>query len=153
MEVEDHPLDHGDFERTIPKKGSTAAERSCCGTPEDASGAEATLRKGELKFILAGDELQGGWVLVRMKRDGSACNNWLLIKHRDTWAREGDGDVILKRTGRYLGSMKQIAAGKGRRPSPFMLARRKTSAKPIWHADKNAGVASSSPAHARRPGT
>ena len=39
--------------------------------------------------MLAGDKLQGGWVLVRMKhdRDGGKRNNWLLIKHKDEWAK------------------------------------------------------------------
>ncbi len=71
VEVEDHPLDYGDFEGTIPKgeygggtvmlwdRGFWAAE----GDPVKA------LRKGELKFTLAGEKLQGSWVIVRLRHD------------------------------------------------------------------------------------
>src|SRR5664280_2789945 len=55
------------------------------------------LKRGELKFSLEGERLKGGWVLVRMKNDrsGGKHTNWLLIKHRDDDARDGDGDALL----------------------------------------------------------
>ena len=58
--------------------------------PEGTKDVDAALRKGELKFTLAGEKLQGSFVLVRMKhdRDRGKRNNWLLIKHRDEFARE-----------------------------------------------------------------
>src|SRR5438034_11420230 len=43
----------------------------------------AALKKGELKFRLAGKKLEGSWVLVRTGRRGEARAPWLLIKHRD----------------------------------------------------------------------
>src|SRR6195256_3744552 len=73
VEVEDHPLDYGDFEGTIPKGqygGGTVQlwDRGLWGPPGNKTPAEA-LRAGELKFSLEGTHLQGGWVLVRMKQD------------------------------------------------------------------------------------
>lgn len=130
VEVEDHPLDYGDFEGTIPKGeygGGTVMvwDRGYWAPADDTPIAES-LRKGELKFAIAGSKLQGSFVLVRMKRDrnGGARNNWLLIKHDDEWAKAGDGEGVLKQdrsvaSGRTLN---QIAAGKGDAPAPFMLA-------------------------------
>src|SRR5476649_2584350 len=76
------------------------------------------LKRGDLKFTLAGERLAGSWVLVRMKwdRTGGKRTNWLLIKHRDAEAKEGAGDAILKdpksiASGRTL---KEIELGKGR---------------------------------------
>ena len=95
VEVEDHPLDYGDFEGTIPQGeyggGTVMLWDRGFWLPEGTDDVNAALRKGELKFVLAGDKLQGGWVLVRLKndRDGSGKrNNWLLIKHKDEWSTE-----------------------------------------------------------------
>jgi bifunctional non-homologous end joining protein LigD len=65
-------------------------------------------------------------VLVRMKHDRKhgKRNNWLLIKHRDDYASEGEGAAILA-DDRSVASGRTIAAiatGKGRGPKPFMLA-------------------------------
>ena len=72
VEVEDHPLDYGDFEGTIPKGeygGGTVMlwDRGFWMPDEETKDVDAALRKGELKFTLAGDKLKGSWVLVRMK--------------------------------------------------------------------------------------
>jgi bifunctional non-homologous end joining protein LigD len=151
VEVEDHPLDYGDFEGTIPKGqyggGTVMLWDRGFWVPEDGKSAEQSLSDGELKFLLAGDKLQGGWVLVRMKRDrdGGSRNNWLLIKHKDEGAHPGDKDKLLDNdhsvaSGR---SMEEIAAGKGRGPKPFMLVRRKVKPDAIWHSDKSDGGAAS----------
>jgi len=125
VEVEDHPLDYGDFEGTIPKGqygGGTVQlwDRGYWipeGDPYDG------LKRGDLKFSLEGARLHGGWVLVRMKHDrkGGKRTNWLLIKHRDAAAREGDGDALLTdptsiASGRGLDA---ISAGKGKSPTSF----------------------------------
>src|SRR6188508_1474847 len=82
VEVEDHPLDYGDFEGTIPQGqygGGTVQlwDRGYWQPVGDLS-AEEQLRKGELKFLLAGERLQGSWVIVRMKHDrnGGKRTNW-----------------------------------------------------------------------------
>jgi DNA polymerase Ligase (LigD) len=99
--VEDHPLDYGDFEGTIPKGqyGGGTVQLWDRGTwkPEGNKSPEAALADGELKFMLDGKRLRGSWVLVRMKNDrtGGTRANWLLIKHHDDAARDGGGDAIL----------------------------------------------------------
>jgi bifunctional non-homologous end joining protein LigD len=148
VEVEDHPLDYGDFEGTIPKGqygGGTVQlwdrgywEPDGDRTPEDA------LASGDFKFVLDGERLHGGWVLVRMKhdRDGGKRTNWLLIKHRDEYARDGNGEAVLAED-RSVASgrpMAAIAAGKGRGPKPFVMAVARADADAVW--DSNRGLAS-----------
>jgi bifunctional non-homologous end joining protein LigD len=142
VEVEDHPLDYGDFEGTIPK------DQYGGGTVQlwdrgywDSDDPESGFKKGDLKFTLDGKKLHGSWVLVRMRhdRDGAKRTNWLLIKHRDEYAREGEGESILDQdksaaSGR---TMEQIAAGKGRAPTPFMTAKsRRINADAVWHSNR-----------------
>ena len=143
VEVEDHPLDYGDFEGTIPKGqygGGTVLlwDRGYWLSNDPEKG----LKKGDLKFALEGEKIHGEWVLVRMKNDrnGGKRTNWLLIKHRDEYAREGKKNDILDQeksvaSGR---SMDQIAAGKGKQPTPFMV-RKANAANAVW--DSNKGLA------------
>jgi bifunctional non-homologous end joining protein LigD len=156
VEVEDHPLDYGDFEGTIPagEYGGGTVQLWDRGywTPEGSKSAQDALRSGDLKFTLDGKHLHGSWVLVRMKNDrtGSKRTNWLLIKHRDANARTDHSAALLAHdcsvaSGR---SMVQIAAGKGRGPAPFMLSSR-ASARPdaVWNS-AGAGRAPLEPAAA-----
>ncbi len=145
VEVEDHPLDYGDFEGTIPKGeyggGTVMVWDRGFWTPEGSTDVDAALRQGELKFTLAGEKLQGSWVLVRIKhnRDGSQRNNWLLIKHRDDYAKEDDVTEH-DRSAASGRSLDDIAAGKGRGPKPFMaMGKKATAAKAVWHSHKAAG--------------
>jgi bifunctional non-homologous end joining protein LigD len=145
VEVEDHPLDYGDFEGTIPKGqyggGTVMLWDRGYWIPEGGSSPEAALASGDLKFALEGRKLRGSWVLVRMKGDrfGGKRTNWLLIKHRDQFARPGEGESILAEdrsvaSGR---SLEAIAAGKGPAPKPFMLSGRKAAkADAVWHSDR-----------------
>jgi bifunctional non-homologous end joining protein LigD len=152
VEVEDHPLDYGDFEGTIPKGqyGGGTVQLWDRGYWAPEGSAEDMLRKGDLKFVLEGKRLHGSWVLVRMRNDkfGRGRTNWLLIKHHDAHAKAGDHDALLAddksvASGR---SMEQIAAGKGRKPKPFMLAKRAPfAADAVWQSNKEA-----SPPPARR---
>src|SRR6202035_4825453 len=94
-----------------------------------------------------GQRLHGSWVLVRMKdRSGRKKNNWLLIKHRDEFAREGDGDALL-REDRSVASgrpMASIAAGKGRGPRPFMTKSSRSAAPDsVWESNDGRQVRSS----------
>ncbi|MBR1191988.1 DNA ligase D [Bradyrhizobium sp. AUGA SZCCT0160] len=142
VEVEDHPLDYGDFEGTIPddQYGGGTVQLWDRGYWE-SDDPDRGFKKGDLKFNLHGEKLHGSWVLVRMKGDryGGKRTNWLLIKHRDEFVREGDANDILDEdksvaSGR---SMDQIANGKGRAPKPFMLARGgKAQADAVWHSNR-----------------
>jgi bifunctional non-homologous end joining protein LigD len=141
VEVEDHPLDYGDFEGTIPddQYGGGTVMLWDRGTWE-SDDPERGFRKGDLKFTLHGDKLHGSWVLVRMKGDryGGKRTNWLLIKHRDEFAKEGEANDILEED-RSVASgrtMAQIAQGKGKAPKPFMLAKGKTKADAVWHSNR-----------------
>lgn len=148
VEVEDHPLDYGDSEGTIPKGqyggGSVQLWDRGYWLPEERDSA-AALSKGELKFVVEGERLHGGWVLVRIRnrRMVEKKNNWLLIKHRDKIAREDDGGALLA-ADRSVASgrkMADIAAGKGRSPKPFILAtRHKTSPDAIWNSDRGSAA-------------
>ncbi len=153
VEVEDHPLDYGDFEGTIPSGeyggGTVQLWDRGYWAPEGGQSPEQALKSGDLKFTLEGDRLHGSWVLVRMKNDRYGGNgkrtNWLLIKHRDEFARPGEHDEILAED-RSVASgrpMAMIEAGKGRAPKPFMLAKKagKTKADAVWHSNKDASEA------------
>jgi bifunctional non-homologous end joining protein LigD len=148
VEVEDHPLDYGDFEGTIPKGqyGGGTVQLWDRGYWE-SDDAEKGFRKGDLKFTLHGDKLHGSWVLVRMRhdRDGGKRTNWLLIKHRDEYAREGNANNILDadRSVASERSMDQIAAGKGKAPKPFMTAKSgRGKADAVWHSNRSDDVIS-----------
>lgn len=139
VEVEDHPLDYGDFEGTIPEGqyGGGTVMLWDRGTWE-SDDPEAGFKKGDLKFTLHGEKLHGSWVLVRMRHDrsGGKRTNWLLIKHRDEYANE-DEDILAEDKSVASGrAMDQIAGGKGRAPKPFMLAKGKGKADAVWQSNR-----------------
>ncbi len=141
VEVEDHPLDYGDFEGTIPKGeyggGTVQLWDRGYWSPEGGKSPQEAFDSGDLKFTLDGTRLNGSWVLVRMRGDryGGKRTNWLLIKHRDASAKPGDADELLREdrsvaSGRTL---EAIADGIGKRPKPFMLATSKAArADAVW---------------------
>jgi bifunctional non-homologous end joining protein LigD len=141
VEVEDHPLDYGDFEGTIPagEYGGGTVQLWDRGhwSPEGGKTPDEALKSGDLKFTLEGTRLHGSWVLVRMRGDkyGGKRTNWLLIKHKDSSAAPGDGDSLLAddrsvASGRTL---QQIAEGVGKKPKPFMLAGKQLArADAVW---------------------
>lgn len=139
VEVEDHPLDYGDFEGTIPEGqyGGGTVMLWDRGT-WDCDDPEAGFKKGDLKFTLHGEKLHGSWVLVRMRRDrnGGKRTNWLLIKHRDGYASERV-DILAEDKSVASGrAMAQIAGGKGRAPKPFMLAKGAGKADAVWQSNR-----------------
>ncbi len=159
VEVEDHPLDYGDFEGTIPAGqyggGTVMLWDRGFWIPEGAKTTEDAFKAGDLKFTLEGDKLKGSWVLVRMRGDkfGGKRTNWLLIKHRDANSDDASGDTLLEED-RSVASgrtMQQIAEGKGRRPKPFMLATTTPGkADAIWNSNR-AEIDGSEGATAARP--
>jgi bifunctional non-homologous end joining protein LigD len=152
VEVEDHPLDYGDFEGTIPKGqyggGTVQMWDRGYWAPEPGFDPEKALAKGELKFVMEGERLHGGWVLVRLKpRGGDKHANWLLIKHKDDAATPGEGGSIVAED-RSVASgrkMADIAAGKGKPPKPFILA---DAAEPdaVWNSGAKSRPATTTPA-------
>jgi bifunctional non-homologous end joining protein LigD len=151
VEVEDHPLDYGDFEGTIPKGqyGGGTVMLFDRGYWEPEGDPHAMLKKGDFKFRLEGERLKGSFVLVRMKkRDFEKKENWLLIKHHDEHERDTAGPVESELTSVASGrSMEEIAAGKGKGPTPFMKAgRARASAKDVWQSNRAETDAAKAPA-------
>src|SRR5918992_190680 len=101
VHVEDHPIEYGDFEGTIPKGqyGGGTVLLWDRGTWSPEGDPVAGYKKGHLRFQLDGEKLQGGWDLVRLggrrARDDDG-DNWLLIKVNDETARPGSDDAIVK---------------------------------------------------------
>ncbi|MFN3671252.1 MAG: DNA ligase D [Bosea sp. (in: a-proteobacteria)] len=116
VHVEDHPLDYGGFEGTIPEGeyGAGAVLVWDEGRWEPEGDPARGMAKGHLAFTLTGHKLAGRWHLVRLKpRKGESRDNWLLIKVDDEAARQ-DEDILEAqpnsvKTGR---SIAEVAAGK-----------------------------------------
>jgi bifunctional non-homologous end joining protein LigD len=98
--VEDHPLDYKDFEGVIPEGNYGAGsviiwDRGSYRHPSARDGEEsakyllAGLKKGDIKFILEGEKLQGEFALVKTGKDGKS---WLLLKKKD---RHATGEEVL----------------------------------------------------------
>jgi bifunctional non-homologous end joining protein LigD len=99
VEVEDHPMEYGGFEGTIPKGqyGGGTVMVWDFGEWEPLGDVDQELEKGNLKFRLLGTKLKGKWALVRMKRslDRSNKPNWLLIKEKDEFAQPENSPAVL----------------------------------------------------------
>jgi bifunctional non-homologous end joining protein LigD len=89
--VEDHPLDYRDFEGVIPEHNYGAGsviiwDRGFYRHPSDSDGENSErlllegLRKGDMKFVLEGEKLQGEFALVKTRKDEKS---WLLLKKKD----------------------------------------------------------------------
>jgi bifunctional non-homologous end joining protein LigD len=116
MEVEDHPLEYGTFEGTIPEGNYGAGtvmlwDRGTYDVLE--SDPSQGLKAGKLRILLHGKKLKGEWHLVRMRgHDEGDKKAWLLIKsgetHKAIPSRVADRSVASRRT------MDEIAGGKSR---------------------------------------
>jgi bifunctional non-homologous end joining protein LigD len=118
MEVEDHPIAYNTFEGTIPQGeygGGTVMLWDRGSYEADDDGGAASLRsgyeKGELRFVMHGKRLRGGFVLTRLRRPGRPL--WLLIKRRDAYA-DPERDVTAEETTSIATrrTMEQIASGR-----------------------------------------
>src|SRR5580765_2695848 len=123
VQVEDHPYDYRKFEGSIPKGqyggGEVIVWDEGTYEPEGTHGVHQQLAKGDFKFKLLGEKLHGSFVLVRIK-SSKAKNEWLLIKHRDSfadpnWDAEQHGESVL--TGRTLEDIREGREGSRKRVS------------------------------------
>jgi bifunctional non-homologous end joining protein LigD len=127
VHVEDHPLDYGTFEGDIPAHQYGAGhvvlwDRGIwtpIGDPDEG------YRKGNLKFMLEGEKLQGKWVLVRMGKpqqdDQNGKENWLLIKEKDEEAQTGEEANITELRPESVKGKKPKKTGEGKsseKPKP-----------------------------------
>ncbi|HEY4695135.1 MAG TPA: DNA polymerase ligase N-terminal domain-containing protein [Candidatus Nanoarchaeia archaeon] len=108
MQTEDHPLDYRHFEGTIPEgqygagtvmvwdegyyypevEISKGVRKQIKDKQEGEKVMLGGLEKGELKFFLEGKKLKGSFALVKTRGFGGK-NAWLLIKHADSFVKEG----------------------------------------------------------------
>jgi bifunctional non-homologous end joining protein LigD len=91
VHVEDHPLDYGNFEGTIPAGNYGAGkvilwDRGTYEWTGDKPPAEQW-KAGDLKIRFHGQKLLGEFALVRTNRAGG--KDWLLIKKKDFAVRPG----------------------------------------------------------------
>src|SRR4051794_7601772 len=119
MRTEDHPLDYGDFEGTIPagEYGGGAGVLWGHGRwiPDPRKDPSKTIEEGHLHFTLEGERMKGEWVLFRLSpRPGEKGQPWMLKKVTDEYADPDHGDALVENgvtsvtTGR---TMAEIAAG------------------------------------------
>ena len=99
VQVEDHPIEYGGFEGTIPKGqyGGGTVMVWDFGEWEPLGDVDRGLTEGNLKFELHGEKLKGKWALVRMHGFAGRSDkpNWLLIKERDEFAREESETAVV----------------------------------------------------------
>ncbi len=106
VEVEDHPLEYGDFEGTIPKGAYGGGTVMLWDRGRWTPTGEG-VRDGRIDFELEGEKLRGAWTLTRTgsrarsDREGDDAN-WLLIKRTDPGASplepDDDHSVLTGRT-------------------------------------------------------
>jgi bifunctional non-homologous end joining protein LigD len=122
VQVEDHPFEYRTFEGSIPKGeyggGEVIVWDQGTYAPEGNLSTQEQLAKGELKFQLFGEKLRGSFVIVRLRKPGTK-HEWLLIKHRDSfaddkWDAEQHAESVV--TGRTLEDIAEgRPASRGRR--------------------------------------
>jgi DNA ligase D-like protein (predicted 3'-phosphoesterase) len=93
VEVDDHGLDHNDFEGALGGGGVIVWDRGTYEQGGRVAWPEA-LERGHAVFVLHGEKLHGGFALQRT-RPGTKPQ-WLLIKRRDDEARPGS-DIVAER--------------------------------------------------------
>ena len=150
VEVEDHPLDYGGFEGTIPKGqyggGTVMLWDRGQWIPE--GDPHVGFAKGHLDFTLEGEKLKGRWHLVRMRRrSGENRDNWLLIKAEDSEARTAaDPDILEEQTLSVAThrTMDEIAQG----VPPKIRSKFKAGA--VWHSAAGAAAADDPPETTKR---
>jgi bifunctional non-homologous end joining protein LigD len=89
IHVEDHPVEYGSFEGTIPPKqyGAGTVIVWDRGTWEPVGDPQEGMSAGKLVFRLHGEKLAGLWELVRISKPGDKQDQWMLFKKRDAWAQ------------------------------------------------------------------
>lgn len=122
MHVEDHPIEYGSFQGTIPKGqyggGTVMLWDKGTWLPQDEN-PYAAYQAGNMKFILRGKKLKGLWKLIRTGTE----NSWLLIKTQDEYAQDqAEYDVTLKEPNSVMTkqTMEQIA----------------NNSKKVWHSNR-----------------
>jgi bifunctional non-homologous end joining protein LigD len=100
MRTEDHPLDYGDFEGTIPQGeyggGTVMLWDRGRWIPEPGKDPRKTIEEGHLHFKLEGERMQGDWVMFKLKgKPGDKAQPWMLKKVTDEFANADAGDALV----------------------------------------------------------
>ena len=93
VQVEDHGMDHNDFEGAVGDGGVIVWDRGTYEQGGRVAWPEA-IDRGHAVFVLHGVKLRGGFALQRTRPGPKP--QWLLIKRRDDEARTGS-DVVAER--------------------------------------------------------
>ena len=93
VEVEDHSLEHNEFEGPTGSGGVIVWDRGSYEQGGRVAWPDA-LERGHAVFVLHGEKLRGGFALQRTRP--GAKPQWLLIKRRDDEARAGS-DIVAER--------------------------------------------------------
>lgn len=131
VQVEDHPVEYGAFEGTIPQghygAGTVMIWDAGTWIPQDQN-IEQAYQSGNLTFLIKGKKLHGLWKLIRIK---STPKNWLLFKLEDTYAKPEDEYSITEKELRSASSdksMDEIAATAHKVTKPAAKPKRKAAA-------------------------
>ncbi|MCY7271740.1 MAG: non-homologous end-joining DNA ligase, partial [Sphingomonas bacterium] len=117
VRTEDHPLDYGSFEGTIPDGeyggGTVMLWDHGRWIPEPGKDPTKTIEEGHLHFTLEGKRMKGEWVMFRLKgRPGEKGEPWMLKKVDDKFSGPGEALVEEALTSVTTGrTMAEIAAG------------------------------------------
>jgi len=119
VHVEDHPLEYGDFEGTIPKGeyGGGTVILWDRGRWRPIGDPHKGYAKGHLDFELEGEKLRGRWHLVRIRgKPREKRENWLLIKGDDEESRAADDPDILEERPESVKTRRMISDVEGEAP-------------------------------------
>lgn len=160
MQVEDHPVSYFDFEGVIPpgNYGAGTVMVWDVGTWEPLGDAHAMLNKGDFKFRLHGQKLNGEFVLAHMRsrRPGSKGTEWLLIKKKDEAMHPGfdidqlDYSVLTQRTLAQIGGDEESAEWESNRKAPVKKGAEWLFADRASSSEKTIAAKSSTAAGAKR---
>jgi DNA ligase D-like protein (predicted 3'-phosphoesterase) len=93
VEVEDHSIEHNEFEGAAGKGGVIIWDRGVYEQGGRVPWPEA-LERGHAVFVLHGEKLRGGFALQRTR--GGEKPQWLMIKRSDDQAARGS-DIVAER--------------------------------------------------------
>ena len=153
VQVEDHPVEYGDFEGGIPKGNYGAGEVIVWdqGTYVPLEDFAAGFRSGKLLFELKGHKLRGRFTLILLKGANNTGKEWLLIKERDGSVSDAPLPEHSVFSGLTVAELKDVGAAharfearvralKPRPPKSVSLAEKPMLAKPSAPFDRDGWV-------------
>jgi bifunctional non-homologous end joining protein LigD len=126
VRTEDHPIEYANFEGVIPEgqygAGTVMVWDKGTYSPDGGLSPKRQLARGEIKVVLHGKKLRGGFVLLcpgRPLAEPGSKTRWLLIKRRDDYADPSwrIEDPALDRSVKTGRTLKEIKQGRPAKPS------------------------------------